>query len=53
MAPRLRQATKLDLPRIHEVRRWTAENRLEDPSLVTPAQVEWYLNEAIFLCFRG
>ena len=49
MLPRLRQATELDLPRISEVRHGTAENRLEDPSLVTPAEVEWYLNEAIFL----
>src|SRR4029077_21034286 len=47
--PRLRKATKLDLPRISEVRHGTAENRLEDPSLVTPAEVDWYLNEAIFL----
>src|SRR5271155_88189 len=49
MLPRLRQAPTLDLPRISEVRHGTAENRLEDPSLVTPAEVEWYLNEAIFL----
>ena len=49
MLPRLRQATTLDLPRISEVRHGTAENRLEDPSLVTPAEVDWYLNEAIFL----
>ena len=49
MLPRLRKATKLDLPRISEVRHGTAENRLDDPSLVTPAEVEWYLNEAIFL----
>jgi GNAT superfamily N-acetyltransferase len=49
MLPRLRTATKLDLPRIHEVRQGTAENRLEDPSLVTPAEVERYLDEAIFL----
>jgi GNAT superfamily N-acetyltransferase len=49
MIPRLRQATKLDLPRIDEVRHGIAENRLDDPSLVTPAEVEWYLNEAIFL----
>ena len=49
MLPRLRQATTLDLPRISEVRHGTAENRLEDPSLVTLAEVEWYLNEAIFL----
>jgi GNAT superfamily N-acetyltransferase len=49
MPPRLRQATTFDLPRISEVRHGTAENRLEDPSLVTPAEVAWYLNEAIFL----
>jgi GNAT superfamily N-acetyltransferase len=49
MLPRLRQATKLDLLRISEVRHGTAENRLEDPSLVTPEEVDWYLNEAIFL----
>lgn len=49
MLPRLRQANELDLSRISEVRHGTAENRLEDPSLVTPAEVEWYLNEAIFL----
>ena len=49
MLLRLRPATKDDLPRIGEVRHGTAENRLVDPSLVTPAEVEWYLNEAIFL----
>lgn len=49
MHPRLRPATKADLPRIHEVRHGTAENRLTDPSGVTPAEVEWYLTEAIFL----
>jgi GNAT superfamily N-acetyltransferase len=49
MLLRLRQATWLDLPRISEVRHGTAENRLEDASLVTPKEVEWYLNEAIFL----
>jgi GNAT superfamily N-acetyltransferase len=49
MLPRLRQATKLDLPRISEVRHGTAENRLEDPSLVTPEEVDWYLNEAFLL----
>jgi hypothetical protein len=49
MPSRLRQATTLDLPRISEVRHGTVENRLDDPSLVTPAAVDWYLNEAIFL----
>jgi GNAT superfamily N-acetyltransferase len=46
---RLRPATRADLPRIYEVRHGTAENRLTDPSLVTDAEVAWYLDEAIFL----
>ncbi len=46
---RLRTATGADLPRIHQVRHGTAENRLTDPALVTEAEVLWYLNEAIFL----
>ena len=45
----LRRATETDLPRIMEVRHGTAENRLTDPSLVTDAEVAWYLNKAIFL----
>jgi hypothetical protein len=45
----VRPATRADLPRIHEARRGTAENRLSDPSLVTVAEVAWYLEEAIFL----
>ena len=49
MHPRLRPATRADLPRIHEVRHGTAENRLTDPSRVTLAEVGWYLDEAIFL----
>jgi GNAT superfamily N-acetyltransferase len=49
MSPRLRPATKADLQRIHEVRHGTVENSLSDPSLVTAAEVEWYMNEAIFL----
>jgi GNAT superfamily N-acetyltransferase len=49
MDARIRPATQADLPRISEVRRGTAENRLTDPSLVTEAEVAWYLNEAIFL----
>src|SRR5882757_7294148 len=47
--PRLRPATRADLPRIHQVRHGTAENRLSNPALVTDAEVAWYLNEAIFL----
>ncbi len=47
--PRLRPATPADLPRIHEVRNGTAENPLDDPSLVTDAEVAWYMAEAIFL----
>lgn len=47
--PRLRPATRADLPRIYEVRHGTAENRLTDPALVTDAEVAWYMDEAIFL----
>ena len=46
---RLRAATRADLPRIYEVRHGTAENRLSDPSRVTDAEVEWYLDHAVFL----
>lgn len=46
---RLRAATRRDLPRIHEVRHGTAENRLSDPALVTDDEVAWYLDHAIFL----
>ena len=49
MGQRLRQATADDLPRIHAIRRGVSENRLTDPSLVTAAEVDWYLREAIFL----
>lgn len=48
-APRLRAATRADLPRIHEVRHGTAENRLTNPALVTNQEVDWYLDHAIFL----
>jgi GNAT superfamily N-acetyltransferase len=47
--PRLRPATRADLPRIHAVRHGTAENRLTDPALVTDAEVAWYMEKAIFL----
>jgi len=46
---RLRAATRADLPRIHQVRGGTAENQLTDPSLVTDAEVAWYMDHAIFL----
>ena len=46
---RLRPATRDDLPRIHDVRHGTAENRLTDPSRVTEEEVLWYLDHAIFL----
>jgi GNAT superfamily N-acetyltransferase len=49
MPLRLRPATTADLPRIREVRHGTAENRLTDPSRVTPAEIDWYLNKAIFV----
>ena len=47
--PRLRPATRADLPRIYEVRHGTAENRLTDPALVSDAEVAWYMDQAIFL----
>ncbi|MGL5362039.1 MAG: GNAT family N-acetyltransferase [Bosea sp. (in: a-proteobacteria)] len=47
--PLIRPATRADLPRIHEVRHGTAENRLLDPSRVTNDEVIWYLDHAIFL----
>jgi GNAT superfamily N-acetyltransferase len=49
MLARIRPATRADLPRIYEVRHGTAENRLTDPTLVTDAEVAWYLDEAVFL----
>lgn len=48
-SPRLRPATRADLPRIYEVRHGTAENRLTDTGHVTDAEVVWYLDHAIFL----
>jgi GNAT superfamily N-acetyltransferase len=47
--PHVRPATRADLPRIHEVRHGTAENRLTDTARVTDAEVAWYLDFAIFL----
>ena len=47
--PHLRPATRADLPRIHQIRHGTAENRLTNPALVTDAEVAWYIDEAIFL----
>jgi len=46
---RLRAATRADLPRIHEVRHGTAENRLTNPALVTDEEIAWYMDHAIFL----
>jgi hypothetical protein len=37
--PRLRPATRADLPRIFEVRNGTAESRLDNPALVTDEEV--------------
>ena len=50
MTPRrLRAATRADLPRIHDIRHGTAENRLTNPALVTSEELAWYLDNAIFL----
>lgn len=46
---RLRPAVRADLPRIHDVRHGTAENRLIDPGRVPDAEVAWYMDHAIFL----
>jgi GNAT superfamily N-acetyltransferase len=46
---RIRPATPADLPRIYQVRHGTAENRLDDPSLVTEQEVDWYMREGVFL----
>jgi len=48
-SPLLRSATRADLPRIHQVRHGTVENRLGNPALVTDDEVAWYMDEAIFL----
>jgi hypothetical protein len=48
-AQRIRSATRDDLRRIHTVRHGTAENRLLDPTLVTDAEVAWYMDAGIFL----
>ncbi|MCX7325968.1 MAG: GNAT family N-acetyltransferase [Hyphomicrobiales bacterium] len=47
--PAIRPATCADLPRVHEVRHGTAENRLTGPSKVTDKEVLWYMDHAIFL----
>jgi hypothetical protein len=46
---RLRSARLADLPRTHEVRHGTADNRLPDSTLVTEAEVAWYMDVAMFL----
>ncbi len=39
----LRSATQADVPRIYEMRHGTAENRLNNPALVTDAEIAWYI----------
>jgi GNAT superfamily N-acetyltransferase len=39
----LRRATGADIPRICEIRDSVRENRLSDPSLVTAADIAWFL----------
>lgn len=50
--PHLRAATRADLSRISMIRHGTAENQLADSTLVTDAEVAWYMDEAIFLVFE-
>lgn len=45
----VRPAIRADLPRIHKIRHGTAENCLINPSLVTDAEVAWYMDVGIFL----
>ena len=49
MSPIVRPATRSDLPRVWEVWGGAGESSRVDPSLVSEVEVEWYLNEAIFL----
>jgi GNAT superfamily N-acetyltransferase len=39
----LRRATSADVPRISEIRDSVRENRLSDPSRVTPTDIAWFL----------
>ncbi|WP_353185214.1 GNAT family N-acetyltransferase [Bosea sp. (in: a-proteobacteria)] len=45
----IRQASLADQPRIHAIRMGVRENVLDDPSLVTAEEVDWYREQAIFL----
>jgi GNAT superfamily N-acetyltransferase len=45
----IRKATLADHARIHAIRMGVRENVLSDPSLVTPEEVDWYREHAIFL----
>ena len=53
------KATRDDIPRIFEIRAAVRENRLSDPSLVTPTLCEWFIeNSVIWLwvengCVKG
>ena len=49
MTPRIRAATRADLPRIRAIRHGTLENQPSDPALIADAEVAWYFDEAIFL----
>ena len=42
----VRSAAPADLPRVHEVRHGTVENRLVNPARVTDEETAWYLNAA-------
>ena len=45
----IRRATLADNARIHAIRMGVHENVLSDPGLVTPEEVDWYREHAIFL----
>ncbi|WP_158742620.1 GNAT family N-acetyltransferase [Acidisphaera sp. L21] len=46
----IRRATEDDIPRINQIRNSVTENRLSSPSLVTPTQLRWFIdNPGIYL----
>jgi len=42
----IRKATRVDIPRIMEIRGEVHENRLRDPSRVTIEDVSWFVDNA-------
>jgi hypothetical protein len=50
----IRKATRVDVPRIMEIRAAVRENKLRDPSRVTVEDVHWFIdNPGIFVWMAG